>query len=599
MVNELSIQNLKSFTLLGLELSAGLEAWFTPLWLIGIGAMLGLVLISLLWLSSQLLSKVDRINMLLEQPKKALLIAAVIAVVLSAIILPFRLGSVSMPSSGIENDTILSHLMKMIGLYLTCLFVAYSFLVLAWRRTARELPLILREGMLMPLFLIVCTLAAVGLIGTVVAPDTSGIVGSLFKLPNSGVTSYQFELSPGDTPVTETVDIHVGDVGGMEIETTGAIQASFTPFDQLPENFKLDDITRDSIYRVSPYEPGILETIPQGEDGDLTAKSVISKIYLSNVGPDPATVGVFVRYVPQYSQVVCIPVTALGIVVIFLVYIVQRMASPRMFAVALSTFKSEVAQPLFALVVSGGVCALIAFVWIPYNTFGEDIKMLKDTGLTLILVLSIVLALWSASTSVAEEIEGRTALTVLSKPLNRRSFVIGKYVGIVWTLLLVYLVFSIVFMAAVAYKPIYDAKEASMGTPEWQTCYLEMIRLAPGLVLAFMEALVFTALSVAISTRLPLLANMTICLVIYALGHLTPLVVESSMEGAGFGIIRFFAQLIATVFPNLELFNIQAAISAGVDVPFVYLGWAFSYCAIYSLIAMLLALIMFEDRDLA
>ena len=214
MVNELSIHNLKSFSLLGLELSPGLEAWFTPLWLIGIGAMLGLVLISLLWLSSQLLSKVDRINMLLEQPKKALLIAAGFAVLLSAIVLPFRLGSVSMPSSGIENDTILSHLMKMIGLYLTCLFLAYSVLVLAWRRTARELPLILREGMLMPLFLIVCTLAAVGLIGTVVAPDTSGIVGSLFKLPNSGVTSYQFELSPGDTSVTETVDIHVGDVGG-------------------------------------------------------------------------------------------------------------------------------------------------------------------------------------------------------------------------------------------------------------------------------------------------------------------------------------------------------------------------------------------------
>ena len=85
-------------------------------------------------------------------------------------------------------------------------------------------------------------------------------------------------------------------------------------------------------------------------------------------------------------------------------------------------------------------------------------------------------------------------------------------------------------MAAVAYKPIYDAKEASLGTPEWQTCYLEMIRLAPGLALAFMEALIFTALSVAISTRLPLLANMTICLVIYALGHLTPLVVESSVE---------------------------------------------------------------------
>ena len=325
----------------------------------------------------------------------------------------------------------------------------------------------------------------------------------------------------------------------------------------------------------------------------------ISEIHFRNIGPESAKVELYVRYVPQYAQVASIPITAFGIVFIFMVYVVQRMAAPRMFAVALSTFKSEVAQPLFVLIVAVGICALIAFVWIPYNTFGEDIKMLKDTGLTLILVLSIVLALWSASTSVAEEIDGRTALTVLSKPLTRRSFVIGKYAGIVWTLLLVYLIFTVVFMAAVAYKPIYDAKEASLGTPEWQTCYLEMIRLAPGLALAFMEALIFTALSVAISTRLPLLANMTICLVIYALGHLTPLVVESSVEGAGFGIIKFFAQLIATVFPNLELFNIQAAISAGLDVPFVYLGWAFSYCAVYSIIAMLLALIMFEDRDLA
>jgi ABC-type transport system involved in multi-copper enzyme maturation permease subunit len=453
--------------------------------------------------------------------------------------------------------------------------------------------------MLLPIFLLVLVMSAIGLLGTIVAPDTSGIFSSLLKLPTSGVIGFDFEI-PSEADLYEgDVEIRIGDVGGMEIVTDGAINASFTPFDALPEQVDLDDITEASIYRVSPYEPGILQTIPAENNTAIMANSRINKVYFRNLGPDSARVALYVRYVPQYAQVASIPMTAFGVILIFLVYVVQRMAAPRMFAVALSTFKSEVAQPLFVLILAGGVFALIAFIWIPYNTFGEDIKMLKDTGLTLILVLSIVLALWSASTSVADEIEGRTALTVLSKPLNRRSFVIGKYAGIVWTLLLVYLIFSVVFMAAVAYKPIYDAKEASLSTPEWQTCYLEMIRLVPGLVLAFMEALVFTALSVAISTRLPLLANMTICLVIYALGHLTPLVVESSVEGAGFGIVRFFAQLIATIFPNLELFNIQAAISAGVDVPFVYLGWAFTYCAVYSIIAMLLALIMFEDRDLA
>ena len=585
--------------LLGLELSPGLESWFTPLWLVGIGCLIGVLCVSLLWVASGLLSKLDKINMLMEEPKRAFFLALIGGLVLTAIAMPFQLGTVSMPTGGTSEETILTLLAKFVGFYSIASFIVYSVIVFSWKRTSRELPLVLKEGMLMPIFLLVLTMSAIGLLGTIVAPDTSGIFSSLLKLPTSGVTGFNFEV-PGEADLYEgDVEIRIGDVGGMEIVTDGAINASFTPFDDLPEQVDLDVITEASIYRVSPYEPGILQTIPAEKDTALLANSQINKVYLRNLGPESASVALYIRYVPQYAQVASIPITAFGVIFIFLVYVVQRMAAPRMFAVALSTFKSEVAQPLFVLILGGGVFALIAFIWIPYNTFGEDIKMLKDTGLTLILVLSIVLALWSASTSVADEIEGRTALTVLSKPLNRRSFVIGKYAGIVWTLLLVYLIFSVVFMAAVAYKPIYDAKEASLSTPEWQTCYLEMIRLVPGLVLAFMEALVFTALSVAISTRLPLLANMTICLVIYALGHLTPLVVESSVEGAGFGIVRFFAQLIATIFPNLELFNIQAAISAGVDVPFVYLGWAFSYCAVYSIIAMLLALIMFEDRDLA
>ena len=586
-------------TLLGLELSPGLESWFTPLWLVGIGCLIGVLCVSLLWVASGLLSKLDKINMLMEEPKRAFFLALIGGLVLTAIAMPFQLGTVSMPTGGTSEDTILTLLAKFVGFYSIASFIVYSVIVFSWKRTSRELPLVLKEGMLMPIFLLVLTMSVIGLLGTIVAPDTSGIFSSLLKLPTSGVAGFNFEI-PGEADLYEgDVEIRIGDVGGMEIVTDGAINASFTPFDDLPEQVDLDVITEASIYRVSPYEPGILQTIPAEKDTALLANSQINKVYLRNLGPESASVALYIRYVPQYAQVASIPITAFGVIFIFLVYVVQRMAAPRMFAVALSTFKSEVAQPLFVLILGGGVFALIAFIWIPYNTFGEDIKMLKDTGLTLILVLSIVLALWSASTSVADEIEGRTALTVLSKPLNRRSFVIGKYAGIVWTLLLVYLIFSVVFMAAVAYKPIYDAKEASLSTPEWQTCYLEMIRLVPGLVLAFMEALVFTALSVAISTRLPLLANMTICLVIYALGHLTPLVVESSVEGAGFGIVRFFAQLIATIFPNLELFNIQAAISAGVDVPFVYLGWAFSYCAVYSIIAMLLALIMFEDRDLA
>jgi ABC-type transport system involved in multi-copper enzyme maturation permease subunit len=276
--------------------------------------------------------------------------------------------------------------------------------------------------------------------------------------------------------------------------------------------------------------------------------------------------------------------------------------------VALSTFKSEIAQPLFLIVMAIGLFAVVAFIWVPYNTLGEDIKVLKDTGMTLIMILAIIQAIWAASTSVADEIEGRTALTVLSKPIGRGSFIGGKYLGIFWTVAVIFVVIGTVFMLSVAYKPIYDNREGSYkpiyeeqttSTDDitWQQCHYEMVGIVPGLVLAFLETIVLAALSVAISTRLPMLANFIICFSIYVLGHLTPLIVQSSV--GKFAPVRFVAELLSTVLPILDHFNIQAAVSTGATVPYDYLGWTLLYSFLYGVMALLLALLLFEDRDLA
>ena len=124
-----------------------------------------------------------------------------------------------------------------------------------------------------------------------------------------------------------------------------------------------------------------------------------------------------------------------------------------------------------------------------------------------------------------------------------------------------------------------------------------MIGIVPGLVLAFMETVVLTAISVAISTRLPMLPNLVICGVDLRAGPLGPLIVQSSVGQNEF--VAFVGQFIALVLPVLDHFNIQAAVAGGVPVPLDYLGWALLYCVLYSTVAMLLALILFEDRDLA
>jgi hypothetical protein len=153
------------------------------------------------------------------------------------------------------------------------------------------------------------------------------------------------------------------------------------------------------------------------------------------------------------------------------------------------------------------------------------------------------------------------------------------------------------FLATVAYKLPYDAREASLPDPTMWDCQKEMLQIAPGLALAFMETVVLTAISVAISTRLPMLANLIICSAVYVLGHLVPILANSAVGQIEF--VRFVANLLAAVLPVLDHFNISAGIAGGQDVPAVYLAWAALYCLTYSAVAMLVALLLFEDRDLA
>ena len=237
------------------------------------------------------------------------------------------------------------------------------------------------------------------------------------------------------------------------------------------------------------------------------------------------------------------------------------------------------------------------FTFLPYNTFGEDIKMVKDQGFVLIMLLAMFLALWTASASIAEEIEGRTALTLLSKPIGRREFMCGKFVGILIPVAAVFIVLGAVFLSSISYKVVYDAHEAAGLDPTSAECRAELMQTVPGLVLAFLETVTLTSIGVAISTRLAMLPNLMICATVYVLGHMGPLLLKSSV--GQFEIVGFVARLFSTVLPVLDHFNVQAAIATGVAVPLTYLAWACAYCALYSSVAMILALLLFEDRDLA
>lgn len=281
----------------------------------------------------------------------------------------------------------------------------------------------------------------------------------------------------------------------------------------------------------------------------------------------------------------------------FLVYLALKIAFPKVMAIARTTAKEGWSHPLFWVELISGAALLWLFVFLPYNTFGEDVKMLKDTGLKLITLFSIVLSVWAASVTIADELEGRTALTLLSKPIGRRQFVFGKFVGVLAPAFTMFLILGVVFLEGVSYKVTYDARETSNPTPTAEQKRAEVVQVSPGLALAFMETAVLASIAIAVSTRWPMLPNLMTCFAIYVLGHLAPLLVQSAL--GKIPLVTFVGRLLATILPALEFFSSDAPIAADKIIPLSYLGHSLVYSLIYITIAMFAALLLFEDRDLA
>jgi ABC-type transport system involved in multi-copper enzyme maturation permease subunit len=295
--------------------------------------------------------------------------------------------------------------------------------------------------------------------------------------------------------------------------------------------------------------------------------------------------------------------TAGGFALLWLLALVLRAVAPQLSAVTAATAKECRGQMLFPAIIAFGVVAIGMATFLPFNTFGDDIKVMKDTALMAMLVLSIVLAVVSSSISISDELEGRTALTVLSKPISRRQFVVGKWLGVLSTVAIAYLVMGAIFLVAVSYKVKFEAREMALPPPKWERCQAEMLQSVPPLVLAFFETVVLTSISVAVSMRLAMIPNLLICATIYVVGHMMPLIVQSGVGKVP--IVAFVGQFLSTVLPVLEHFNIQAGIASGRDAVMTvaqwldYLGWAGAYCLLYSGIMLLVSLLLFEDRDLA
>ena len=307
---------------------------------------------------------------------------------------------------------------------------------------------------------------------------------------------------------------------------------------------------------------------------------------------------------------------------------------PKGGAVALAAYREGWRQPMFWLIILFAIGLTWLSVVIPYFTFGDDFKMMKQIGFDIVMLAAILFGVLAASMSISEEIEGRTAVTLMSKPVNRRQFLVGKFLGILMACLAMSLIVGWNLNIALRVMPEFDkinevrdpmplqaeesfvpAAKALVPTPAGKTIaegagrwFADTFAHSLGILMGFGQVMILVAIAAALATRLPFVVNLVLCLVIYFLGHLAPVVVEvarqtTGADSTGIGLVGFLAQLFNVILPALEFFNLGPAIirESPLDL-WTFASYAltvFGYSVLYTGIALLVGLILFEDRDLA
>lgn len=560
--------------------------WLTTVWLVGLGVAVGLAILGMLVGLFAILAKLKLFLPLQSKPWLGHAVALVLSLGLAAAIWWGLMQSSERAMTDVEQR---------LTLFATWFFTAIATWALLFCSSSRwigELSSIAFRGVGAAILTTAAVVASVGLASTFVVEQPIQTLASLPQIFSAGERIYKISVPGAPTDAQESPFTVAAVPYRAELLTSVVIESN--------RNIMITDSDSVSRFQMRPVRIEARGEVNWNRKSALppplpTASG--SQMFIQNQEIDPAEVVFRLATSPATPEVKALLISALGVIFAGLLFFLQQGVAPRVSAIALAAAKNEITQPLFLVLNLIGIFLILLFVFLPFHTFGEDIKLLKDCGITIILVLALFQGVWSASSSVSEEIEGRTALTVLSKPVDRRSFLIGKMLGVFWVLALMFVVLGSWELFWVAFKPIYDAKESSQDTPIWQSCHLELVRTVPGLVMAFLHACVLSAFSVALATRLPQLANFAVCFAIYVVGHLTEALV-SSAEG-GFAILQFVGELIAVIIPDFEHFSMQSAIDVGNRVPMSFLSGALLYGLLYTLLAVLLGLVLFEDRDVA
>jgi ABC-type transport system involved in multi-copper enzyme maturation permease subunit len=251
----------------------------------------------------------------------------------------------------------------------------------------------------------------------------------------------------------------------------------------------------------------------------------------------------------------------------------------KIIAIAQNTFREAVRDRVFVLVAVFGLLLVSSSVILSPLTIGAQQKLVADIGLASISMFAVLVVLFVGSGLVSKEIDKRTIMTILSKPVSRFEYLIGKYVGLLATIGVMIGAMSVLFALALL----------ATGS-KFEGAYLFSLGLT------VVEMMVVTAVVIFFSSFTTSVLTSVFTLGVFLAGRMLP-DLESFAIVSGNPSVERSMEILGYILPNLDLFDVRNAAVHGLPIEVTHVALAVLYGVIYSGVLLLVATQLFARRE--
>ena len=248
-------------------------------------------------------------------------------------------------------------------------------------------------------------------------------------------------------------------------------------------------------------------------------------------------------------------------------------------AIALNTFKEAIRDRiLYLLLFFAAVCIIFSRL-LALLTVGDRVKIIKDVGLASLSIFGALMAILMGTGLVYKEIDKKTIYTIISKPIRRYQFLLGKFFGLVLTLFIMLLLMSFIFLVLVFFHTFKI---------EWE--------MLIAILFIFLELCLITSVALLFSCFSTPILSSIFSLAFYLIGH-TAWGLETLINKAKPGVGKKLAQVLYQFLPDLENFNFKTEIVHHLAIPSKIFLFSTLYGIFYTLFVLILAILVFRKRD--